>query len=123
MTSRDVDWYDVRDDETVDAAQERRRREVPRLTSVQLEALWQLRITVWDGYLISKTARTQLVDKGLVARCNGWQVITREGMCVLDTYGLLEDDRYGTRGEAGNKLWTLQPKQFQRLREGGFICG
>ena len=121
MSNSDVAWYDVRDDETVDAAKERRRREVSRLTATQLEALWQLRLTVWDGFLISKTARDQLVDKGLVARCNGWQFITRDGMCVLDTYGLLEDDRYGTRGEAGNKLWTLKPAQFQRLREEGLI--
>ena len=121
MSSPDVAWYDVSEDETVADARDRRHRNAPRLTATQLECLWQLRMTVWDGYLISKTTRDQLVDKGLVARCNGWQFITREGMCVLDTYSLLEDDRYGTRGEAGNKLWTLKPVQFQRLREEGLV--
>jgi hypothetical protein len=121
MSSSDVEWYDVDENQIVRDVSVRRRDLCPRLTAVQLEALWQLRMTVWDGYLMSKTARDQLVDKGLATRCNGWQFITREGMCVLDTYGLLEDDRYGTRGEAGNKLWTLKPAQFQRLREEGFI--
>jgi hypothetical protein len=122
MNSPDVAWYDVIDEEiAVKDYKAIRLRNCPRLTAMQLEALWQLRMTVWDGYLISKTARDQLVDKGLVARCNGWQFITREGMCVLDTYGLLKDDRYGTRGDAGNKLWILKPHQFQRLREEGLL--
>jgi len=109
-------WYDESDEE-------RRRRLCPRLTAPQLEALYQLRMTVWDGYVISKTARDQLVDKGLATRCNGWQVITREGMAVLSTYGLMEDDRYGTRGEVGERLWTLTPAQFQKLRQEGFLEG
>lgn len=113
-----VEWYDRW---RIDDAVTERKQRCPRLTATQLECLWQLRMTVWDGYLISKTGRDQLVDKGLVARCNGWQFITREGMCVLDTYGLLEDGRYGTRGEAGDKLWTLKPAQFQRLREEGLV--
>jgi len=113
-------WY-AWGDEPHEAWEARRRELCPRLTASQLEALWQLRMTVWDGYLISKTARDQLVDLGLAARLAGWQFITREGMAVLDCYGLLEDDRYGTSGEAGRKLWTLKPEQFARLREEGWL--
>lgn len=118
-----VAWYDWDSDKEPHEAAEARRKEMcPRLTATLLEALWQLRITVWDGYLISKTARDQLVGLNLVARLNGWQFITREGMAVLDTYGLLEDDRYGTRGTgAGDKLWTLKPEQFLRLRKEGWL--
>jgi membrane-associated HD superfamily phosphohydrolase len=114
-----VDWYDAVDEgEEVEA---RRYKLCPRLTAVQLEALWQLRVIVRDGYLISKTARDQLVDLGLAERLNGWQFITRAGMAVLDVYGLLKDDRYGTMGAAGAWLWTLKPAQFARLRGEGLV--
>ena len=113
--SDSVGWFDVDDPE-------QRKAGCPRLTAVQLEVLYQLRMTVWDGYLISKTARSELVDMGLATRCNGWQVLTREGLAVLDTYGLLKDDRYGTRGTgAGDSLWTVKPKDFARLREEGML--
>jgi hypothetical protein len=118
----DVTWYDWDfDRESHDFCQARRRKLCPRLTASQLEALWQLRMTVWDGYVISKTTRDQLVDLGLAARLNGWQFITREGMAVLDVYGLLENEEYGIRGAAGDKLWTLKPEQFARLREEGWL--
>ena len=107
-----MDWYDSNDEAA-------RRVLCPKLTAVQLDALWQLRITVWDGYLISKTARNELVDLGLAVRLNGWQVITRKGLAVLDVYGLLKDDRYGTTG--GAHLWTLKPAQFDRLQQEGLL--
>jgi len=91
--------------------------------STQLECLWQLRMTVWDGYLISKATRDELVRMGLASRLNGWQFITREGMAVLDVYGLLKDDRYGTCGEAGVKLRSLKPETFVRLRKEGLLRG
>lgn len=117
-----IEWYDWDDDnETLEERQAIRRAQCPRLTANQLEALWQLRMTVWDGYLISKTTRDELVTMGLAGRLNGWQFITREGMAVLYVYGLLEDDRYGTRGGAGDRLWTLKPEQFARLRAEGLI--
>lgn len=119
-----IPWYDhISGSESIDELMARRRREVPRLTGAQLEALWQLRMTVWDGYLISKIARDQLVDKGLASRCNGWQVLTREGMAVLSTYGLMENEQYGIRGAGGDKLWTLTPTQFARLRREGWVIG
>ena len=115
-------WYDWdANNETFEECQSRRHKLCPRLTATQLECLWQLRITVWDGYLISKSTRSELVDMGLAARLNGWQFITREGMAVLDVHGLLEDDRYGTRGPAGDRLWTLKPEQFARLRTEGLL--
>jgi len=115
-------WYDWNDDaeETLDEMQARRKRDCPRLTPSQLESLWQFRKTVWDGYCISKTARDELRDLGLITRCAGWQVITREGLAVLDVYGLLCDDRYGTTyapdDERPSQMWT-------RLRVEGWIRG
>jgi hypothetical protein len=100
--SRDIAWYDWdADEEPYEAVEVRRKELCPRLTAVQLEVLWQLRVTVWDGYLISKTARDELFDLDLVDCLQGWQFITRKGMAVLDCYRLIEDDRYGTRGGTG----------------------
>jgi len=122
MSRDEVAWYDWRPDgESLDDAEAWRKELCPRLTAAQLECLWQLRMTVWDGYLISKMTRDQLVDLGLAFRLNGWQAITREGMAVLDCYGLLEDDRYGTRGLAGDQLWTIKPEQFVWLHEKGWL--
>jgi len=123
MSSLGIPWYDWPENEDdFEVVQARRLKEVPRLTATELECLWQLRMTIWDGYLISKATRDELVRKGLAARLNGWQFITREGMAVLDVYGLLKDDRYGTRGTgAGDRLWTLKPEQFERLRRAGLL--
>ena len=58
MLNDSVTWYDWPEDEDdFEVVQARRLKEVPRLTAVQLECLWQLRMTVWDGYLISKATR------------------------------------------------------------------
>ena len=73
-------WYEFDSDE----------REFGRM----LEALKQLRSTVWDGNLISKTARDSLDRKGLIVRWNGWQVISQEGMAVLDALGMMNDVRW-----------------------------
>ena len=119
---QDVDWYDWNpESETLEQRQAERRRLCPRLPSAELEALWQLLMTVWDGYVISKYARDILVQMGLAERLNGWQFITRQGMAVLDTYGLLKDERYGIRGPAGDKLWVLPSSEFRRLRGEGFL--
>ena len=126
MNGTNVVWYDWRDSDgdDYDSVAARRRAACPRLTASQLEALWQLRMTVWDGHVISKSLRDELVCMGLAARLNGWQFITREGMAVLDVYGLLHDERYGTRGTgAGDKLWTLTPETFVRLRKEGLLRG
>lgn len=114
-------WFDWNPDiESFEEAKIRRRQACPRLTANQLEALWQLRMTISDGYVISKTLRDQLVKMGLAERLNGWQFITREGMAVLDTYGLLRDSRYGTK-PYGDKLWTLTADTFAILRQEGWL--
>jgi hypothetical protein len=117
-----ISWYDWNPDvDTYENREAERCKLCPRLSAVNLEALWQLRVTVWDGYLISKTARDWLVDAGLATRCAGWQVITREGLAVLSVYGLLQDDRYGTDGDGGERLWTLKPHQITKLRAEGWV--
>jgi hypothetical protein len=64
---------------------------LPPLTTIELEQLAQLVCPTWDGNVISKSARGDLVGKGLAARWNGLSFITQAGMCVLDTLGMLGD--------------------------------
>jgi hypothetical protein len=117
-----ISWYDwTATIDTYETREAERCKLCPRLSAVNLEALWQLRTTVWDGNLISKTARDWLVNAGLATRCAGWQVITREGLAVLSVYGLLRDSRYGTSGEAGERLWVLKPHQLATLRAEGWV--
>lgn len=89
-----IPWYDLRDGESINECHDRRLLQMPMLTGVQLEVLRQLRMTVWDGNIISKSARDWLVSNGYAVRCNGWQVITREGMAILDTLGEMRDERW-----------------------------
>lgn len=64
---------------------------LPSLSPVQLEALQQLASPVWDGNLISKQARGELCQLGLVSRWNGLNFCTQDGYCVLDTLKMLGD--------------------------------
>ena len=118
-----IDWYDWIDDETSEAREARRRSGCPQLSAVLLESLYQLRKTVSDGYVISKVERDILVRMGLVDRLNGWQFITRRGMAVLDVYGLLHDDRYGTSEQVAGQSTHLHRTDFVRLREEGLLLG
>jgi len=62
------------------------------------EVLWQLFLTgpVWDGDLVSKTGRDELVDSGHVARAKGWQTLTKEGMVLAIERGFgRRKDSYG----------------------------
>jgi hypothetical protein len=87
-------WYEFYpDEESLEECRERRLLNCPLLTPVQLEALTQLRQAIWDGYLISKNARSELITMGLAVKWNGWQVISREGLAVLEVLGLLRDER------------------------------
>jgi hypothetical protein len=90
-----VSWYrfDI-DNESLDECRDRRLRECPVLSPPELEVLRQCRMTIWDGNVVSKHARNLLNQKGLIVRWNGWQVITQEGMAVLDTLGEMRDDRW-----------------------------
>jgi hypothetical protein len=88
-------WYEFDvDNESLDECRDRRLRQCPILSPAELEVLRQCRMTIWDGNLVSKAARNSLVKKGLVTRFNGWQVITQEGMAVLDTLGEMKDDHW-----------------------------
>lgn len=83
-------WYEFNvDNESLDEYRARRLKDCPGLTPIQLEVLVQLSHAVWDGYIISKSSRSDLVDLGLVTRYNGWQIVTQEGLAVLDTLGKL----------------------------------
>jgi hypothetical protein len=88
-------WFEKERDE--------RLLECPVLSGAELEVLRQCRMTIWDGNVVSKSARNELLRKGLIDKWNGWQVITREGMAVLDTLGEMNDDR-----------WPKQPKEATR---------
>jgi len=75
------------------SAGERRLMSMPTLSSVQLEALKQLKCATWDGDLVSKSARSDLLRKGLAVKFNGWQVASLEGLAILETLGLLKERR------------------------------
>ena len=84
-------WYEFDvEGESLDECRDRRMAQMPIITPVELEALRQLRTATWDGNLISKSARSSLCRKGLATAFNGWQVITQEGLAVLDTLGELK---------------------------------
>lgn len=85
-----MSWYDWdTENETLEQARDKRLMRMPLLTDLQIEVLVQMSQAVWDGYVISKSARNDLIDMGLVTRWNGWQISTREGLMVLDTLGKL----------------------------------
>ena len=48
----------------------------------QREVLWQLfrNGPTWDGNIVSKPDRDELIKLGLVARENGWAYLTRDGI-------------------------------------------
>ncbi len=76
--------------ETLEQADDRREQRVKalKLTGAEKEQLSQLRTATWDGNLISKTARTSLIELGLVVKYQGWQVVSQEGLAVLE---IMED--------------------------------
>jgi hypothetical protein len=55
-----------------------------RLSSSAKDVMMQLFVVgpTWDGNLISKQGRTELVDKGLVFRTEGWQSLTEAGLTI-----------------------------------------
>ena len=56
-----------------------------------IEQLRQLITCTWDGNLISKYDRDQLVKAGLAERANGgWNFITAKGVEYLVTLGYLK---------------------------------
>lgn len=88
-------WYEFdEDNESLDECRDRRLRECPLVSPAELEVLRQCRMTIHDGNVVSKAARDILNRKGLITRWNGWQVVTQEGIAVLDTLGEMRDDRW-----------------------------
>lgn len=62
----------------------------PQLTGAESEVLWCLfkHGPTWDGNIPSKTGRTDLVSKGLVAQAEGWNWLTTEGVTIALARGL-----------------------------------
>src|ERR1700691_294943 len=83
---------------------------LPHLTSIQIEQLTQLVSPTYDGSVISKSVRSELVDMNLAARWNGLNFITQAGMCVLDTLGILGDHSQFGGGLKRAKSKNYQPK-------------
>lgn len=52
------------------------------LSSAAVETLGQLFVKgpTWDGDIISKAGRTELIDAELAERENGWNYLTRDGI-------------------------------------------
>lgn len=57
------------------------------LNSAAQEVMMQMFLfgPVWDGNLISKSGRNELVDHGMAFRTDGWQSLTREGLTIAVT--------------------------------------
>ena len=72
------------------ASRDERLELIPILSPAQVECLSQLRSATWDGNLISKDIRTELVQIGMAERWNGWTFITKLGIIVLHTLGMLK---------------------------------
>ena len=59
---------------------------------IYLEQLQQLaKRVVWDGDLISKSARSALILEGMAGRWNGFNFITEKGIRHLVSTGLMPD--------------------------------
>lgn len=84
-------WYEFQPTiESLQECRDRRLMQMPAISPVELEVLDQCKQSTWDGNIISKTARNSLFDKHLIIRFNGWQVVTKEGLAILDTLGRLK---------------------------------
>ena len=55
-----------------------------------LEQLKQLAKITWDGNLISKQYRDELVEVGLAEKRNGWNFLTAKGVQYLIDLGELK---------------------------------
>lgn len=57
--------------------------------SGMIEQLQQLCTVTWDGNLISKSARDRLVEVGYAERVNGLNLISVNGLILLENLKLL----------------------------------
>lgn len=80
------------------------------MKSVKLEQLLHFRFgPIWDGNLISKSARDSLVDDGLLTRTKGFQFLTEKGVATLVELGLLHEDTW--RGDQKGTVDMSREKQ------------
>lgn len=49
----------------------------------QIEQLEQCLTATWDGDLVSKSERDNLVMQGYIVRCEGWNIISTNGIGAL----------------------------------------
>lgn len=85
-------WFEFdSENESVDECRDRRLMQMPILSSAQMEVLKQCMHPVWDGNVASKVARYELAQKGLIVQFNGWQVVSQEGLAMLEQLGVLDD--------------------------------
>ena len=61
------------------------------LSGAEKDVLLQLRKVTWDGNLASKQGRTDLVRKDLIIQYEGFQVISQQGLAILEALGKLEE--------------------------------
>lgn len=63
---------------------------VDKSPTLQLEVLMQLRTATPDGKVISDAIRDKLVGRALVAHGYGWNVITLDGLRLLEIIGMVK---------------------------------
>ena len=61
------------------------------LSSAAKEVMMQLFVfgPCWDGHVVSKQARTELVKAGYAERFNGWQQLTTKGLALAIDEGTI----------------------------------
>jgi hypothetical protein len=67
--------------------------EVQSLSGSAVDVLGQLFVAgpVWDGNLISKSGRDELVRVGLAHQWNGWQTLTQDGLTAAVEWKMAEE--------------------------------
>lgn len=60
------------------------------MSGAEREVLMQLRTVTWDGNLASKVGRSELVVQGYAHQYEGFQVISSNGLILLQALGKLE---------------------------------
>jgi hypothetical protein len=61
------------------------------LDGAELDTLLACRKVTYDGDVPSKSGRDSLYDKELIVRWNGFQVVSRKGLALLEIMGKLQE--------------------------------
>lgn len=69
------------------------------LSGAEHETIWQLFSNgpTWDGNILSKTDRDSLWNMGFIARFDGWNWLTNEGVTLAIELGYATDTEKGKR--------------------------